>query len=142
MKKLLLAIVIIAGFGGYSHAGPMGNDTLFVWRASHTETADSQVLISSEGTIAFGGVSIGSGSNTSSWIYIYDAQKWAAGMDTVTTLDCTNNSTQAVTNQGGLMWLPVKISSGLFYTKVGNCKADIFWDVLQRKPEVLPIRAR
>lgn len=143
MKKFVWAGIIILGAVSWLKAEPLANNSMYAWKSSHTESADTRMLISSEGVLAFGGIFVGSGAASGAcYVQILNNQIFGAVVDSYTVLDCTVSSAVGTTSAWSGNYLPVKLSSGLMYTKVGTCKVDIFWDVLQRNPAVLPIRTR
>lgn len=135
MKKIVFIFgLLIAGLL-YAHdaqAGQLGGT--YVWRTSYTETADNQVLISSEGILAFGGASVSTPTAATApnggFIYVYDAQIYGPTTSTITVINCGFDASPQV-------YVPAQVSSGLMYTKTGGCKATIYWDVLIRNQNVL-----
>lgn len=136
MKKTVFVIVTFITLGVVKLCHAAFNSGTFLYRTSYTESSDTNVLISSEGVIAFGGVMIASptvfgGGGT---VFVYNAQQFA-GASTIAAIDCG-----AGTAGVGGPFVPVQCSSGLMYTKSGSCRAAIYWDVLIRNPLVKPVR--
>lgn len=134
MKKFVFIGAVIGIFANVAAFADTLHDTLF-WRSSYSETADNQVLISSEGVLGLGGVLIGT-ATTDSYLYLYNNQVWGPRMSTITSINCSS----AVLSGLPSSFAPIKVSSGLMYTKTGTCNTSILWDVLMRNPNVKPFR--